>query len=58
MRHKTNTKFLMLFELSRDHMYKRLLHRAETNDDKRIDDKEEVMISRIDRFEKNLPIFE
>ena len=48
----------MLFELSRDHMYKRLLHRAETNDDKRIDDKEEVMISRIDRFEKNLPIFE
>ena len=48
----------MLLKLSKDEMMKRLLHRMNTSENKRVDDNEEVMKARIAKFEKNIPIFE
>ncbi len=54
---KADVKFLLLFDLKREEMLKRLLYRASKSEVKRDDDKEDVMKKRIGTFEKSLPIF-
>ena len=48
---------MLLFNLDGETMLKRLLYRASISEVKRDDDKEEVMVKRIETFEKSIPIF-
>ena len=56
---KVDFQFLLWFDLAGEEMLKRLLHRASQTpeEEKRDDDKEDVMKKRIETFEKSLPIF-
>jgi adenylate kinase family enzyme len=53
-------KFLLLFDLPGEEMLKRLLFRMNQTpvEERRSDDKEDVMKKRVATFEKSLPIFD
>ena len=48
--HKTEVQFLLLFDLSSEEMLVRMKYRASVSEVKRDDDKEEIMLKRIETF--------
>ena len=57
MADKVDFQFLLWFDLDNETMVKRLKYRASQSKVKRDDDKEEVMMKRVDLFNNSIPIF-